>query len=149
MRAFRFNLQKVLELRSHREREKEVVLGRALGLLHEIETSLAVLGEERLRAAAEQFSRAHGAEEILAFDRYIRRLDESQERFLREAAMAELKLAEAREEYLEAARDRKALDKLKERRLAEYREARKLEETKNLDDISQGAPARRAVTGMV
>jgi flagellar FliJ protein len=147
MRAFRFNLQKALELRSHREREKEIALGRALGILHEIERSLAELGEKRLRAASERFSRTHGVEEILIFDLYIRRLDENQERLLREAAMAELKVTEAREEYLEAARDRKVLDKLKERRLAEYREARRHEETRNLDDISQGAPARRAVTG--
>jgi flagellar FliJ protein len=140
MRAFRFNLQKVLELRSHREREKEIALGRALGALHQIERSLAELGEERFQAASERFSLAHGAEEILVFDLYIRRLDETRERFLREAAMAELKVAEAREEYLEAARDCKALEKLKERRLTEYRKARRLEETKNLDDISRRAP---------
>jgi flagellar FliJ protein len=143
MRAFRFKLQKVLELRSHREREKEIALGRALAFLHQIEGSLAELGEDRLRAASERFSRTHGTEEILVFDRYIRRLDETQERFLREAAMAELKVAEAREAYLEAARDRKVLEKLQERRLTEYRKARRLEETKNLDDIPRGGSFAR------
>jgi flagellar FliJ protein len=56
-------------------------------------------------------------------------------------------VAEARERYLEASRERKVLDKVKERRYAEYRKAALAEEVKVLDDISGGAPARAAVSG--
>jgi hypothetical protein len=56
--------------------------------------------------------------------------------------IVELKVSEARDAYLEASRDRKVLDKVKERRAKEYRKLMLTEETNVLDDISGGVPAR-------
>ncbi|MDR2402986.1 MAG: flagellar FliJ family protein, partial [Spirochaetaceae bacterium] len=67
--------------------------------------------------------------EILSCKRYIRRLDAREEELLKEAARAEFKVEETRRVYVEASRDRKILDKLKEKRLREYRRARQTEET--------------------
>ncbi|MCL2130131.1 MAG: flagellar export protein FliJ, partial [Treponema sp.] len=64
------------------------------------------------------------------------RLDNLKEQLLKEAAMAELKVEEAREIFMEASRERKVLDKLKEKRQKEYRKEMLLEQSKTLDDIS-------------
>jgi flagellar FliJ protein len=146
VKRFRFKLEKVLDLRAHRERETEIALGKAMGALSLIERNLEVLAREQLRAGKERFSPEYGTAEILARDLYIRRLDETQDRLLKDAAAAELTVEEARDEYLEASRDRKVLDKLKEKRRREYDKAREDGEIKNTDDISGGASARQMAT---
>jgi flagellar FliJ protein len=145
MKRFQFNLQKVLELRSYRERDAEIELGRAAGELSAIEQRIAALANERAQAAPERFAQGNGGEAILRYDLYIRRLDKTRDQLLEEAAKAELKVEKAREEYLEASRDRKVLDKIRERRQREYRKELFAEETKALDDIAGGARAREAL----
>ena len=78
---------------------------------------------------------------------YLLRLDNTKEQLLNEAAMAELKVEEARSAFLEASKERKVLDKLKEKRQKEYRKQMFVEETKILDDISGGTSARRQLSG--
>jgi flagellar FliJ protein len=57
-----------------------------------------------------------------SYELYILRLDKTRDRLPEAAAQAELKIAEARERYLEASRNRKVLD-----------------------DISGGSPARAGI----
>jgi flagellar FliJ protein len=147
MKRFRFSLEKVLDLRKHREREAEVELGRAIGELTEIENKIKALALEKTRAAKERFSLNNTTIEIQSYDLYIMRLDQSKDRLLEEAAKAELKVEAARAVYLEASRDRKAVDKLKEKRGTEYRREMFAEETKVLDDVSDGKRARQRVSG--
>jgi flagellar FliJ protein len=142
MKRFKFNLQKALDLKTYRERDAEIELGRAIGELSVIEQRIAVLANERAQAASERFASGHGAEEIVRYDLYIRRLDKTRDQLLEEEAKAELRVEKAREEYIEASRERKVLDKIKERRQKEYRRELFAEETKTLDDISNGAYAR-------
>ncbi|MFP3088780.1 flagellar export protein FliJ [Treponema sp. TIM-1] len=143
MKRFRFKLEKALDLRLHRERETKIALGKAVGTLSFIEHNLEALARERLNAGEERFSPAYGTADILVHDLYIRRLEETQDRLLQEATAAELKVEEARDEYLEASRDRKVLDKIREKRWQEYKKAREDEAIKNLDDISGGVSARK------
>jgi flagellar FliJ protein len=145
MKRFKFSLEKVLEFRAYREREAEIELGKAIGILTEIENKIFSLARERIKAAGERFSR--GAGQIQNYDRYILRLDKTRDRLLEEAARAELKVAEAREAYLAASRERKAIDKIKERRQGEYRKKMMTEEIKTLDDSSGGSLARKLVMG--
>jgi flagellar FliJ protein len=145
LRRFRFNLEKILSLRKYREREAEVELGRAVGALADIENKIALLARERVKAADERFSPHRTVPEIQNYERYILRLDKIRDRLLEEAVKAELKAAEAREAYLEASRDRKVLDKVKEHRQREYREEFLAEETGLLDDLAGGAHARSRV----
>jgi flagellar FliJ protein len=147
LRRFSFNLEKVLELRKHRERETEIALGRAVGALRIIEDRLAVLGEGISAARAEQFLPGHSLGIIQNYNRYILRLENDRDELLKEAARAEAKVEEARQIYLEASRDRKALDNLKDLRRGEYRRERFAQETKTLDDLSGGREARRIAAG--
>ena len=146
MKAFSFNLEKILRLRKYREDEAKIELGRAIGILAEIERKLLVLAQERARAAAEQFSPGNTAALIQQYMFYLLRLDNTKEQLLEEAAMAEMKVEEARGVFLEASRERKVLDKLKEKRQKEYRKEVFAWETRVLDDISPGAAARLNTT---
>jgi flagellar FliJ protein len=142
MRAFRFSLEKVLELRAYREQEAEIELGRAIGDLSRIENRIKAVAENRHRAAAERFSPGNDAMQILSYENYISRLDQERDKLLEDAAQAELVVEEKRNRYLEASRERKVLDKLREKREKEYRKKMFAEETKELDDISGGKEAR-------
>jgi len=146
MKPFAFGLQKVLNLRKYHEEEAKIELGRAVSVLADIEAKLLVLAAERARAAAAQFSPGNSAAIIQQYMYYLIRLDNIEETLLREKFVAEQKVEEAREAFLEASRERKVLDKLKEKRHDEYQKERIDEETKVLDDISSGAIARIAVT---
>jgi flagellar FliJ protein len=136
MRRFHFNLQKVLDLRSYREQDAEIELGRAISRLTELTGRLKALAEERFRTAAGRFAQSNSAEDMLVYERYITRLDSQKEKLLKEAAAAELTVSEKREAYIAASRDRKILDKLKEKRLGEYRKLALREEVKVSDDAS-------------
>jgi flagellar FliJ protein len=136
MKRFRFGLQKILELREHAEKEAEIELGKAVGALNLIERHIAQVAEERSGAAAKRFAPGNGLAEIQSYERYILRLDRTRDTLLMDAAKAELVVAEKRDIYREAARERKVLDKIKERRQGEYRKFALAEENKELDDVA-------------
>jgi len=131
MKKFNFNLEKILSLRKFREQEAKIELGRAIGVLTEIESQIKNVAEERHRTGA-MFS-GNGAI-IRSYMMYTARLDMQKEQLLAEAAGAEVKVEAARSVFIEASRDRKVLDKLKEKRADEYRKEVFAEETKALDD---------------
>jgi flagellar FliJ protein len=149
LKRFHFNLEKILDLRKYREQETELELGRAIGELTVIEGRIADLARERSRAAELQFSPGQGGADIFSFDLYIRRLDHTRDKLLEAAAQAELKVEKARALYIEASRERKILDKLKDKREREYRKTIFAAEVKALDDISGGTAARKRTAGIL
>ena len=142
MKPFTFSLEKVLNLRKYREDEAKAELGRAISVLAEIEQRIRAFGQERARAASEQFSAGNSIVQIQQYTFYLLRLDNTVEQLQKEAVLAELKVEEARGAFLEASRERKVLDKLKEKRQKEYRKEMFSADTKILDDISGGREAR-------
>jgi flagellar FliJ protein len=136
VKQFNFSLEKVLELRKYREQETEIELGRAMGELTAIEQDLKGLAEKRCLAAAGRFSPRNSAADIRNYELYILRLDVKKEELLEAAAKASQKVEEARLNYLEASRERKVMDKLREKRAAEYRRETLAGETKTLDDLA-------------
>ena len=131
MKRFSFSLEKVLSLRKFREQETKIELGKAIGELSEIENNINNVAQERFRAG-DLFS-GNGAI-VRSYLLYVSRLDLKKEELLTEAAKAELKVEGARAVFIEASRERKVLDKLKEKRSGEYRKFTLAEETKSLDD---------------
>ena len=135
MKPFTFKLEKILDLRKYHEDETKIELGRAIGVLAELESRFSALAGERARAAAAQFSPGNNAAQIQQYMFYLLRLDTAKEQLLNDITLAEMKVEEAREAFIEASRERKVLDKLKEKRGKEYRKEMLAEETKTLDDI--------------
>lgn len=141
MKAFRFKLERILLLRKHREREWEIrlagITGECVGLSREI--------EERTLRKADAFLTGTTGEEAQVFltaHRYMARLDQEIEKKSAELAVCERKREEIQAGYLKYSRERKVLDKLKEKRAAEYSAEQKIEEVKHIDDINTGRAKR-------
>jgi flagellar FliJ protein len=145
MKRFNFKLEPLLAIRAYREREAEIELGRRNGVLADIENRMRITAEEKVRAAANRFAKQNGLREMIYYNNYILRLDNTKETLIADAAKAELAIEEAREVYLDAARERKILDNLKERQEADYEKAARRAEVAVLDDISNGKAIRAAV----
>ena len=145
MKRFNFKLEKVLRLRENREKETEIDLGKAVGVLSAIETRIKNVAEEKVQANQNRFS--GNFNHIRSYEFYILRLDQTRDALLEAAARAELEVERTRAIYLEASRDRKIFTKLKERQEGEYRRTVNLEEIKMIDDISSGRAARTALAG--
>jgi flagellar FliJ protein len=126
-----------LELREYAEQEAKIELGRAVGELTLIEQRIASVAEERRRAAGERFAAGNSFTEIQNYEWYITRLDQTRDQLLMDAARAELAVAEKRDVFMEASRERKALDKLRERRLGEYKKYVQEEDQKEADESSR------------
>ena len=146
MRRFRFRLEKVLQLRQHREQEAKIELGMAISILAEIENKIKHNELLRAQSSQQRFSGiaaaeggagaiASGAVSMFAWDAYILRLEQEAERLMEEAAQAELVVEEKRAQYVEASRELKVMEKLKERRAAEHRKEMFVAQTKELDDL--------------
>jgi len=144
MKKFKFELEKILGLRKHREKETEIALAKARGVLNEIENKIVMTAAEKERISKEI---PQGMSEIVAFDRYIQRLDKTKENLLVEAEKAQRKVNEELEIYYKASRERKVLDNIKEKRAQEYRKFVLAEETKVLDDLANGVKARKMAMG--
>ena len=135
MRKFSFNLEKVLTLRKYREQETEIELGRAIGVLTGIEQNIQFVTEERFRAGVHYSGNSAMLRSYLL---YADRLDREKAQLIVDAMKAEEKVEEARGIYIEASRDRKILDKLKEKQEEEYRKFILSEEVKISDDQVAG-----------
>ena len=142
MKAFAFSLEKVLKLRKYYEDEAKIELGKAVSALAELEQKLFALIGEIARAKKAQFNPENTAAEMQQYMFYLMRLDAAKEQLFKEVASAELKVEQAREAFLEASRERKVLNKLKDRRMEEYRKEQVTEETKTLDDVSAARQSR-------
>ena len=142
MKPFAFGLEKILTLRMHYENEAKIELGRAVSVLANLESRLFALGTERERAAAAQFSPGNNTATMQQYMYYLLKLDSDKEILLKETAAAALAVEGAREAFLEKSRDRKVLDKLKEKQQKEHFKRALAGEAIMLDDISSCAKAR-------
>lgn len=134
MKRFNFSLEKVLKLREYNESEARIELGRAIGVLTEIENKIKRAAIAKNNAMQERFSHLSGGEAMLTWDNYIARLDQETEKLLKEAAKAELVVEEKRALYMEASREKKVMENLKDKRRAEYRKQVLAAETREMDD---------------
>jgi len=118
MRRFKFNLEKILELRKFKEEECKLALGQAVSFLNKIENDIKENAFKRHDAASRRFI---DVAQTASWEYYIRRLEQLSENLMEQAAQAQLVVEEKRAEYLEAQRDMKAMEKLKEKQQKEHR----------------------------
>ena len=143
MKRFRFSLEKVLKFRQFSEQEAKNELGRAISVLNAIENDIKRNALVHSQATRQRFTGINadgatvstGALSMLAWDNYILRLEQEAQRLMEEAAQAELVVEERRAQYLEASRELKVMEKLKEKREKEYRKEMFAAETRERDDM--------------
>lgn len=135
MRRFAFSLEKLLGLRQYHEREWELKLAEANGNCVRLNREI----ENRTLEKARAFSKKNRGEEnvmkrLWAVELYTNRLKNESKRLENELMEAEIVKNNVQEKYLEVSRERKVLDKLKERRMSEYKAQMKRVEQLEQDD---------------
>jgi flagellar FliJ protein len=138
MRRFRFRLERLLELRARREREALYRLAEATGHCVRLARRIQELGQQR-GPAYRSVSGGVGSLDLGLFayrERYLAWLEASRRRLSEELERRERHRLEVQARYLEAAREHKVLEKLKERRAAEHRRRARIEEFNVLDEVA-------------
>ena len=153
MKRFRFNLEKLLDLRAYRERGAELTLAAKAGRCALLDANLMKTAESRVRTKVEEFGPGRTLADYHAAELYIIRLDRERDRLAHELALAEAEREDARLEYVEKRTARESIGKLKERRQAEYYRLASREETKQLDDLARrkivdDAPRRKVASDL-
>jgi len=118
MKRFTFRLEKVLQLRKFKEDECKLALGQAISILNKIENDIKITAAKHHNASEQRFN---DAQNMLSWDNYILRLEQEAERLEKQAAQAEIVVEQKRALYIEAQKDLKAIEKLKEKQKKEYR----------------------------
>jgi flagellar FliJ protein len=145
MRRFHFRLERFLELKRHTERDWELALARVLGQALLLRRRITEIDGEVAGSYALSF-RAGGLIDVRAMagrELYVRRLTVEKGRTEEALEEKNRELEEVRAKYLEAAKERKVLDKLRERTEAEYYERQRDEEFKSIDDMNTAATTRQ------
>ena len=144
MRRFQFRLERFLELRRWKEREWEIALAKILGECLLLENRIREIGEliGQSRLAVFQTGSRIDVQAMARRELYVQRLAVERER--RKVTLAEKRVEQerVRARYLEAAKERKVLDKLKERRSDEYYHRQLDEEFRTIDDLNTAASRR-------
>jgi flagellar FliJ protein len=149
MRRFRFRLEKLLELRRHTERQWEMKLAEATGACALIQKRISNIAEEMNAGRAERFSDpAHVSfENLYVNELYLQRLEEERKTKKIELERKMKEREEIKIVYLEHSKKRKVLDKLKEKKEAEYYKQQLNEDFKVADDITSNAHIRKNRSG--
>ena len=133
MKRFKFNLEKVLQLRQFKEEECKLALGQAISALNKIENDIKETAIKRHNANAQRFN---DTMEMLSWENYIVRLDLETEQLTEKAAQAQIVVEQKRAIYMEALRDLKAIEKLKEKQKQEYRKEVLYDEMNQVDELT-------------
>ena len=144
MRRFQFRLERFLELRRWKERECELALAKKLGECLLLERRISEIAAEV--SASFLFAFRTGSnidiDSMMRRELYVQRLSRERERTETDLMQKRVELEEVRRRYLQAAKDRKVLDKLKERQERTSYEHQIDEEFKTIDDINTAASTR-------
>ena len=141
MKKFKFKLQRLLDLREAREKEVKNELAKILGLQNlerEKQMKLKAGIEENKELFHDKFAKKkYDVNELLMFEKYVdvslRAIDAAQNRI----DELEPEAQKIREKLVEVSRDRKVVEKLKERQKNEYDIELNREINRENDDLNQ------------
>jgi len=133
MKKFLFKFEKILRLKKFREEECKLELAQAISILNVIENKIKQTALKRHQAALNRFSDANN---IASYELYILRLDREAINLTEQAAKAEIIVEEKRNLYMEAQKDLKAMEKLKEKQQIEYRKEMMNYEMNEIDNLT-------------
>jgi flagellar FliJ protein len=145
--SFRFRLERVRALRERREDAAKEELAGAM-LRHrrsEEEVQEAAARIARARAAQVDATRLpSSAHDLIAQQAYLERTERAHQATRQDLQRHELELAQRREALTQAAQERQALERLKERRRAEHEREVARQEGLMLDEIALNGYRRNA-----
>lgn len=140
MRAFRFRLERVLQLRRQMEEEKRRELSIMLFDLRQLEAKLHSLQRDLESCKTEMMTDLEQEELSMArievFASYLKRITSSIEEQRELITELHKKIESKKNELLEAIKERKAMESVKARRRTEHDKECAREEMKFLDEIA-------------
>ena len=155
MKRFTFELEKVLEYRNFEKQQAEGELAKALAVENEINENLKKVAENYAAVKAQMKgslnfqdivaqnyaavkARMKGSlnfQDMMAQDQYNNLLEYQKEELLKQLAQAKLVTEQKREVLRECMKKTTALEKLKEKQLADWKQAADYEEAELLDEV--------------
>jgi len=142
MKRFTFRLEKVLQLRKFKENECKLALGQAISALNIIENDIKTTAMKKHNAIEQRFI---SPQDMASWDLYVLRLEQEAEKLAQKAAQAEIVVEEKRSLYIEAQKEVKAIEKLKEKRQKEYRKEMMNLQMAEVDDLTAARYRREEV----
>lgn len=134
MKKFEFPLDKVLSVRKYKNDEAEIELGKAVSHLEVLEgelNNIAVLYSE----IPLKYSGLSDINDLSQLENYTLFLNTKKEDLLKQITAAKLVVEEKRKLYIEAHKELKVLENLKEKAMNEYKKNVTREQDNVLDDI--------------
>jgi len=145
MKKFRFNLERLLRIREHEEREWELKLGKAVSECVRLENAIKGCRGEIERVLLTRGDIESREADFFSMELYKRRMNDEIGRRSAELAEAEKHRDEIRESFIEYSKNRKVLSKLKEKREREYYKEQQKIEFNVVDEINNSRAAGRMV----
>ena len=145
--SFRFRLERVRALRERREDAAKQELAGAMLRHRRSEDEVEAAAARLAGARAAQVDATHvtsSATEMLARQAYLERAERAHQATCQDLQRHELELAQRREALTHAARERQALERLKEHRRADHEREAARREGLMLDEIAINGFRRRA-----
>ncbi len=145
---FKFRLEPLLRLRVQAEKTKQRIVARRLVAISEGQRRMEEIAtqerDERARLREASGPGSMSVDEVMASRGWIGRLQRDRWAMGAQIAAHEKQLLIEREALADAAKQRKILEKLRERRLAEYRMRMNRAEDRFLDETASGQFVRSA-----
>jgi flagellar FliJ protein len=135
MKRFRFRLQRILDIRDQIRDELRQELGRRNQELTHQESVLRGL-EDELHGLRIKQDGIITASELVLTGAYALRVQQLIEKQIAKVEEARLAVVEARERYIQANKDAKALEMLKDKKREEYQQELLKEEINQLDEVA-------------
>ena len=134
MKKFTFELQKVLEFRDFEKQQAEGELAKALAVETEINENLKKIAQNYAAVKARQEG-SLSVQDFMAQSKYNKLLEYQKEELLKQLAQAKLVTEQKREVLRECMKKTTALEKLREKQLADWKQAADYEEAEMLDEV--------------
>ena len=134
MKKFTFELEKVLEYRNFEKQQAEGELAKALAVETEINENLKKIAQNYAAVKA-QMKGSQDFQDVMAQSQYNNLLEYQKEELLKQLTQAKIVSEQKREVLRECMKKTTALEKLKEKQLADWKQAADYEEAELLDEV--------------
>lgn len=149
MKKFVFKLETVLDMRKRKEEDIQIKLGIAISELHKMQLNLEETYKKRrsYQAEIEIFkSNIKQMDDLLMYQNYVDSMEKVIERMKLEILEMEKKVEEVRVLLGQAARERKMIEKMKEKEYEKYQKEQRTQEINFLDEIGVLKEARKIMS---
>ncbi len=134
MKKFTFELEKVLEFRNFEKQQAEGELAKALAVETEINENLKTIAQNYAAVKA-QMKGSQDFQDVMAQSQYNNLLEYQKEELLKQLTQAKIVSEQKREVLRECMKKTTALEKLREKQLADWKAAADYEEAELLDEV--------------